>query len=156
MTRVSAFRQKDTSFPLTFHTTVINNPVSPRYATVVNNPVNSKPISLYRTIICPSSNAAIIAHSKEGHQVIFDKRRLATGVQWEIARLVTTEKIQYREINLEALSTLYGSSNLGAGKVENLLCSDWDANQPQESGAALIRDLSKNVSNAHLRLIHFA
>ena len=164
-------KSRPTTDPITSrYTAVTNNPFSPEHTTGVNNPAtprpaakssgsggfnSSNPISPYRTHICPRSNAALIAHS-DILQPIFDQRCLATGVQWEIARLITIGKIQYDDINLETLSVVHNSSNFKAGKVENLLCSSWDTKRPQGSETALIRDLSENVSDVHLRLIRSA
>jgi len=43
--------------------------------------------------------------------------------------------------------------SLAAGNVESLICTNGDTMRPQKSEAALIRDLSENVSNSRDLLI---
>ncbi|KAF9268058.1 hypothetical protein L218DRAFT_892734 [Marasmius fiardii PR-910] len=69
-----------------------------------------------------------IAHSPEW-QGIFDEKKLPFGVQWEIARLVSTEKLAFDDLKLEKLECLQslGTNEKAAPMVEKIFAKDFDS-----------------------------
>ena len=63
---------------------------------------------------------SVIAHN-DNHQQLFNKHKLPWGVQWEIARLVSSGKLKYGEIPVPELMKLRGPNAVAAPLVEKLL-----------------------------------
>jgi hypothetical protein len=64
----------------------------------------------------------IIAHS-DLHQALFDKRNVSIGVQMEIARLVSSEKIKWDDITIKSIvDHLCNDNRTSAPLVEEVLC----------------------------------
>ncbi|TFY59667.1 hypothetical protein EVG20_g7698 [Dentipellis fragilis] len=70
----------------------------------------------------------IIAHNVHA-QACMDARGLAWGVQWELARLVSSERYKWSDLSPEALDRLKGTCKEVAPFIEDLLRSP----RPQES-----------------------
>lgn len=66
-----------------------------------------------------AQSLVIIAHS-DHHQKFFNKHKISWGVQWEIARLVSSRKLEYGEILMDDLKKLCGPSTVAAPLVEKL------------------------------------
>jgi hypothetical protein len=62
----------------------------------------------------------IVAHS-DRHQLFFNKHQLSWGVQWEIARLVSSQKLHYKDIPVHVIKELAGPNAVAAPLVEQLL-----------------------------------
>ncbi|KAF8517651.1 RNA dependent RNA polymerase-domain-containing protein [Gautieria morchelliformis] len=68
----------------------------------------------------PKPPLILIAHS-DRHQPFFNKYQLSWGVQWEIARLVSSQKLRYDDIPLYVIKKLAGPNAVAAPRVERLL-----------------------------------
>jgi hypothetical protein len=62
----------------------------------------------------------IIAHSKQ-HQVEMDNRRLAWGVQYEIARGITRKAWNWEDVSVQKLAQLQGKNSDAAWKVAGVM-----------------------------------
>ncbi|KAF8581588.1 hypothetical protein K439DRAFT_1353522 [Ramaria rubella] len=81
---------------------------------------NSSVVSDVFQHACFPKKPIVIAHS-DIHQRFFEKHRLSWGVQWEIGRLISSEKLRYEEIQVTILKNLTGPSAVAAPLVEKLL-----------------------------------
>lgn len=101
-------------------------------------------------VIPQGSNSATIievAHS-DSHQRFFDKLNLAWGVLWEIARLVTSQRLQYGDIPLSVLGDLTGANAVAAPLVEQrLLPQNGDARYRRVYGEAFAKEVNLRVQS---------
>jgi hypothetical protein len=65
-------------------------------------------------------NPVVIAHSDD-YQTLFNSRGICFGVQLEIARLISSERIQWEQISIPAVKDLEGENRAAAPLVEERL-----------------------------------
>lgn len=86
----------------------------------------------------------VIAHS-DHHQKYFD--RLSWGVLWEIARLISSQRLRFGDIRIDDLSSLEGLNTIAAPLVEQRLCTQKRDNQSrrQTYDEAFAKEISTKV-----------
>ena len=85
------------------------------------NSVEETDVFLQGPLLASEARSPIVITHSDHHQKLFDKYKLAWGVQWEIARLVSSQKLQYDQILIDDLRKLEGPNAVAAPLVEQLL-----------------------------------
>lgn len=88
---------------------------------------------------------SIKAHSSF-HQNRFNSKNLAWGVQWEISRLISIQRMDYGDIVLEKLDELSGSNVDAAPKVARVLLLNNDLSEASQYDRAFEREIASRVS----------